>query len=500
MPVKIYLFILKGININIMAKRSKLNPFSEQLIIDRLKYENPWWVDGKTEEEYSSLKRRLYFSLFYPLVEETEIKRALILMGPRRVGKTVMMHHAIQSLLDKGINPRKICFINIENPIYNNIPLANLFEYARKATNESKATGWFVFFDEIQYLKDWEVYLKILVDDFPKSKFVVSGSAAAALKMKSNESGAGRFTDFKLPPLTFNEYIDLKNYNNLLIPAEMEWGKSKVKFFSTININELNKHFIDYINFGGYPEVIFSDKIQANPGRYIRSDIIDKVLLRDLPSLYGINDVQELNSLFTTLAYNTGNEVSLESLNNSSHVEKHLIKKYLTYLEAAFLIRIVRRLDEAGKRFKRENYYKVFLTNPSLRSALFSPVNATDDMIGNMVETAIYSQWLHRESFIPYYSGWKRGEVDMIGLDEKKLKPVWAVEIKWSNRFYEKPSDLKSLLYFCKKNKMDSVLVTTISKEGVKIVDGISLYFIPAAVYAYVVGYNTLRINENILI
>ena len=47
---------------------------------------------------------------------------------------------------------------------------------------------------------------------------------------------------------------------------------------------------------------------------------------------------------------------------------------------------------------------------------------------------------------------------------------------------------------------MDSALVTTISKDGVKIVDGISLYFIPAAVYAYVVGYNTLRINENILI
>ena len=74
------------------------------------------------------------------------------------------------------------------------------------------------------------------------------------------------------------------------------------------------------------------------------------------------------------------------------------------------------------------------------------------------------------------------------------------VEIKWSNRFYEKPNDLKSLIYFCKKNNMDSALVTTISKEGIHIVDGISLYFVPASVYAYVVGYNTLRINENLLV
>jgi len=480
-----------------MAKIKYLNAISNELVIERLKYENPWWVSGKIEEELNSMKRRLYFSLFSPLVKETDVKRALVLMGPRRVGKTVMMHHAIQELLDKGIKPNKICFINIENPIYNNKSLSNLFELARSATNDTNVQGWYIFFDEIQYLKDWEVHLKILVDDYSKSKFIVSGSAAAALKMKSNESGAGRFTDFKLPPLTFNEFIDLKNFNNLMTPSEMEWGKDKVKFFSTTNINELNKLFVDYINFGGYPEVIFSEKIQLNPGRYIRSDIVDKVLLRDLPSLYGIQDVQELNSLFTTLAYHTGNEVSLESLNNSSHVDKYLIKKYLTYLEAAFLIKIVKRLDEAGKKFKRENFYKVFLTNPSLRSALFAPISATDDMMGNMVETAIYSQWLHRESFVPYYSRWSNGEVDLVGLDNKKLKPVWAVEIKWSNRFYEKPNELKSLILFCKKNKLNSALITTIDKEGKHDIDGITFYFVPASVYTYVVGYNTLGVNAN---
>lgn len=476
-----------------MAKAKQLNPFSEQLITERLRFENPWWATGKTEEEYDAKPRRLYFNLFHPLVEDVSVNRAVVLMGPRRVGKTVMMNHTIQHLLDAGVSSKKICFINIENPIYNNIPLEQLFTYARKATAESDPKGWFVFFDEIQYLKDWEVHVKVLVDSYPKTKFVVSGSAAAALKLASTESGAGRFTDFMLPPLTFNEYISLKGLGQLIIPSKLEWNGNITRFFGSVNMKELNRHFLDYINFGGYPEVIFSEKIQANPGRYIRSDIVDKVLLRDLPSLYGIQDVQELNSLFTTLAYYSGNEVSLESLSQASGVEKYLLKKYLEYLEAAFLIRIIHRIDDTAKKFKRANFYKIYLTNPSLRSALFSPLQPTDDAVGNMVETAIYSQWMHREWFTPFYARWTNGEVDMVGLDDKKLKPQWALEIKWSNRFYEEPGELKSLLQFCETNKLTSALITTIDVEGVREQRGIQLIFVPAAIYAYVVGVNTLE-------
>ena len=62
-----------------------------------------------------------------------------------------------------------------------------------------------LFLDEIQYLADWERHLKAFVDTHPGVKCAVSGSAAAALRLKSIESGAGRFTDFLLPPLTFHE-------------------------------------------------------------------------------------------------------------------------------------------------------------------------------------------------------------------------------------------------------------------------------------------------------
>src|SRR5580693_7386434 len=299
-----------------------LLPYSEEQILDRLRFENPWWVTGQIEEYYGYMRHRLYYDLFYPLVTETSVRRAVVLMGPRRVGKTVLLYHTVQGLLADQIEPLKIAFISIETPIYNNIGLEQLFSLSRKATGQTDPKGWFVFFDEIQYLKNWETHLKSLVDSYPNSRFIVSGSAAAALKLKSNESGAGRFTDFMLPPLTFNEFLHLKELNRLIIQKDVHWEGNLSTFFGTNNIDALNQEFREYINFGGYPEVIFSEKIQSNPGRYIRSDIVDKVLLRDLPILYGIRDVQELNSLFTMLAFNSGCELSLESLSKKSSVEK----------------------------------------------------------------------------------------------------------------------------------------------------------------------------------
>ena len=449
-----------------------LQNISKKQVIDRIRFENPWWVNGIIEADYDEMPRRLYFNLLKPLVNDSDIRRAVVLMGPRRVGKTVMLYHLVADLLKKGINPQKIAFITIENPIYNNIGLEEIFRYAMEATGSEDTKDWFVIFDEIQYLKNWEIHLKSLVDSYRTCKFIASGSAAAALKYKSIESGAGRFTDFLLPPLTFNEFIHLKNLDRIIIPSKIKWQENITTTYTTSHIGELNRHFLDYINYGGYPEVIFSEKIKTN-------------------------DVQELNLLFTTICYNSGNEFSFEALAQQSGVPKNTLRKYVEYLEAAFLIKQVKRISESGKKFKRENFFKIYLTNPSLRSALFSPLSSTDEHLGSMVETAIFSQWMHRDWFTPWYARWNRGEVDMIGLSKKNLKPLWALEIKWSNRYFNKPNELKSLIRFCKINGLQSALVTTIDKEGVKIIDGLEIQFLPASAYAYTVGANTLNLKSN---
>src|SRR5690606_23143340 len=238
----------------------KLRLIPTERIKERLHYENPWWIKPQLPEFYHGMQRRLYFRLFYPFINNADSRRAVVLMGPRRVGKTVMMYHAIQQLLDDGVNQQRIIFIGIDNPIYIQHSLQDLIDLCKETLQLDDFKGCYIFFDEIQYLKDWERHLKVLVDSFPETKFIASGSAAAALKWHSTESGAGRFTDFMLPPLTFQEFIHLKGKAHLIRQGEITYGSKNISYYLPISMESLNQEFLDYLNFGGYPEVVLSEK------------------------------------------------------------------------------------------------------------------------------------------------------------------------------------------------------------------------------------------------
>lgn len=455
---------------------------SEQEVLNRIRLENPWWGETPSIDLYfRDMKPRAYLDGLYKLVTEKTVRRAVVLMGSRRVGKTVLLHHVIQKLIDSGVAPERICYVSIDSPVYTGHSLEDIIKRFMASAGFKGLAGCYIFFDEIQYLKGWEVHLKRLVDDFREEKFIASGSAAAALKLKSAESGAGRLTGFHLPALTFYEYIYFKEKQHLI---KEEGGRVSM----AADMAALNKEFIDYLNFGGYPEALFSEAIKSNPGRYVRSDIIDKVLLRDLPVLYGIEDIQELNRLFMVIAYNTGNEVSLDGLSKGAGVAKNTIKKYLEYLEAAFLIKIIHRIDQSGKKFRRANFFKVYLANPSLRCALYGPISKDDEWMGNMAETAVISHFLLTDIQLGalYYARWKDGEVDAVEFGKQKIEACW--EIKWSNRFLDRPEELKSLIGFARKNRLSSVRVTTIDKFGQRTVGGIEMKFFPASRLCYLMG------------
>lgn len=197
------------------------------------------------------------------------------------------------------------------------------------------------------------------------------------------------------------------------------------------------------------------------------------------------------------IAYHSGAQFTYEGLSTESGVKKETLRKYLAYLEAAFLIRQVRRTDDTAKQYQRETQFKIYLTNPSLRCALFQPINEHDDEIGNMVESAVFAQWFPRHGVSLRYANWKvgkrQGEVDLVGLNIARQKPAWAVEIKWSDHYFDYPEKLASLKYFMEKNQMDHALVTSISRCGCKEIDSLQLQFIPTACYAYTVGENTMN-------
>lgn len=408
-----------------------------------------------------------------------------------------MIYHSIRALLDMNVEPTSLLYISLETPIFTGLSLEQILGLFQEKFSHKRETRLFIFFDEVQYLKDWEIHLKSLVDSYPEYRFVATGSAAAALRLKSNESGAGRFSDYVLPPLTFAEYLQFIGREEELIEATpIIKGEFRTFDYSAKDVVALNEEFVNYLNFGGYPEAVFSEAIRKNPNQYIKSDIIDKVLLRDLPSLYGINDIQELNRLFTTLAYNTGNEVNLEGLSQSSGVAKNTIRRYLEYLEAAFLIKRVERIDQNAKRFKRAMCFKVYLTNPSMRAALFGQIDADSDAMGALTETAIYSQWQHSQAVQLYYARWNSGEIDIVHLQGADQKPLWAVEVKWSDRPYQSRGELDNCVEFAARNPQVSqpMLITsrTIADPSV-IYKGVRFIFHPASVYAYMLGSNLLR-------
>ena len=476
-----------------------LSESAERQAIARLSIDNPWWQNGSIRADFKDMGPRAYLEIFHALVRNTRVHRSIILMGPRRVGKTVMIYHTIQLLIDEGVNPKNIIYVSVDTPIYNGIQLEELMNAAFTASGKPFATAeqYYVFFDEVQYLKQWEVGLKSLFDAFPNVRFVASGSAAAALKKSSVESGAGRFSDFSLPPLTFYEYVHLRHCENQLRESTLVWNGHEVHSFEPTDIALLNNTFVDYINYGGYPEVAFNTEMQADPGQYIRHDIIDKVLLRDLPSMYGITDVQELNALFAMIAFNSGGEFSYESLAQNTGVKKETLRKYIEYFEAAFLLKKIHRTDDTAKRYQREHAFKLYLTNPSLRCALFEPITTEDKEIGTMVETAVFAQWIPRLGANIGYASWRigrvaMGEVDIVGINEARQKPDWAVELKWTDRCYEKPGELKSLQAFMAANGLTQALVTTQTQSGLMSLPWGNLQFMPTACYAYIVGRNTL--------
>jgi hypothetical protein len=197
--------------------------------------------------------------------------------------------------------------------------------------------------------------------------------------------------------------------------------------------------------------------------------------------------VQELNSLFNVIAYNSGNEFNLESLSKESGVDKQTIRKYLEYLEAAFLIKILYPVGINTKRFQRDSRFKIYLTNPSMRCALFAPISFNDDHFGQMVETAIIAQWMHRGDVPLHFAAWSGGEVDLVMVTPTQ-KPAFIVEIKWSNQYVKNPGKLKSLLKYAKENDKKVAWVTSIDKIDYRTNDGIELRFLPAASYCYSVG------------
>ena len=455
-----------------------IKELSDKEIRGRFQSDNPWWEkkkDYRAEQSY----RRHYFSPLFEQASQRAIRRAVLLMGPRRVGKTVLLHQVIEQFIARDIEASKILYCSLDDPVFLGLPLERLVACFLEGNNIADDEEYFVFFDEIQYLTNWEIHLKSLVDRRPKGKFIASGSAAAALRAQSAESGAGRFSDFLLPPMNFKEFVDLRIGDAAGLVDRTSDVESRVE--------EFNELFFQYINFGGFPEMAIGDLTSDQISKFVGGDIIEKALSRDLPNIYGIADFRDLAQFFRVIAFNSGQEISPGELAQSTGLTAPTIEKFFTYLEAAFLVRRIYKIDRSAKRFKRASRFKVYLTNPSLRSAMFGFSAPDDQDVGLVIETAFLAQW-RPGSFgeEPVYAHWDTGEVDFVVLHPGTQKPRRIYEVKWSDRMARNGDVLKPLISFAKKHRLKSAIMSSRTHYGTIEAGNIKVHVWPTSVLAYI--------------
>ena len=151
-------------------------------------------------------------------------------------------------------------------------------------------------------------------------------------------------------------------------------------------------------------------------------------------------------------------------------------------------------IKASSKRFRRATHFKVYLTNPSIRSALFSPISEQDEAIGYLVETSIFSQWFHSPSYAKlHYARWNKGEVDIVSVNEKNQKPRWIVEAKWSDAPYKDDRKLKNIIDFSHIHNLTEASVTTKTINDTRLIKGINIRFVPASIYCYILGRNIVH-------
>ncbi|MGN1099406.1 MAG: ATP-binding protein, partial [Christensenellales bacterium] len=367
---------------------------NEENILDLLYSYNPWWRTGIIQKDFNKpMKRFAYFEAVSCMMRE-DIRRSVVLCGARRTGKTTIMYQAIAQLLQNGVLPKNILFVSFDHPLLKLCSVNTVIETYR--ANISASETIYCFFDEIQYASDWNTWLKILYDTNPRIKIMATGSASPILSDKISESGLGRWKVIHVPTLSFYEYCELLEISVPPLPQDIKPTKLFLRdeFEQREILHKLSMlqvHFIRYLQVGGFPELAISkDDLYAQ--RILREDIVDKALKRDIPAIYGVRNISDIERIFLYLCYNSSNIINIQTMSKEMDgVSRNTIEKYIQYLESASLIYISPLVTlDAKKILKNQN--KIYIADAAMRNAVLMKDDITNDLdeLGIIAETAVY--------------------------------------------------------------------------------------------------------------
>ncbi len=471
---------------------------SDEQIIKVLRQYNPWWRNPTAIKDESKPQKRMAFYDAFKILKHKTIRRFTVLSGARRVGKTTIMYQMIDKLIDENVNSRNILYVSFDNPI---VKLINIETVLSIYNSLYPIEGIkYIFLDEIQYTENWELWMKVIYDSRKDIQLVATGSASPVLEKGSSDSGTGRWNILKIPTLSFYEYCCLLQIEKPILPDNL-------KITNLVNLSNtelgdlmsrfsfLESHFNRYLMIGGFPELVLSDD-DLYAQRMLREDVVDKVIKRDVLTLFNIRSPLLMEKLFLYLCMNSTEIFNIttaaKELENTS---VSTLDSYINALEMSNLIYIAKPMD-VGSKGSLKGKPKIFIADAAIRNAvlMIEDVLSNEKELGVMVETCVYK---HIVSFyqgssaqLGYFRKAKdnQKEVDVvIELPREKI----LCEVKYRNNSHIPASDAIVDLCSDDKSKVTNAFLITkqlddfgITKHETKV----PILRIPALIFLYLLG------------
>jgi len=315
------------------------------------------------------IKREKYLRNIRGFYDQDLIK---VITGIRRSGKSTLLKQIIDELQENGVNQERIIYINFEDIemsfIKNDMDLNS---YIKKQMKDDEK--YYLFFDEIQNVIDWEK----AVNSFKATKNVsifITGSNSNLLSGELATLLAGRYVSFKIQPFSFKEVCELKGIEDK---------------------DEIEKAFEDYIKWGGMPQRFYF-KDEQETKNYLM-DLYDSIVVKDIISRYKVKDVELLNKILEYLMSTPAQQFSVTNIvnylkNENRNCSNETLYNYLSYITNSFIMNKAKRYDIKGKRILSTNdkYYLTDLGLGQVKSSIKTKGK------GSVLENIVYNELINR--------------------------------------------------------------------------------------------------------
>ncbi|MEK9130240.1 MAG: ATP-binding protein [Patescibacteria group bacterium] len=321
-------------------------------------------------------------------------KQAIIITGMRRVGKTTILKQILSEIKSKNkayFDLEKLSDRSVfDQKNYDNI----LLDLEKKGINIKKKI--YIAIDEIQFLPNITSVIKYLYDHY-NIKFFVTGSSSYYLKNLFTQSLAGRKIIFELFPLDFGEFLNFKE----VYYKEKNFLKEK---FSEFEYERLKFYYEEFINFGGFPEIVLTKKQELK--KELLNDIISSYINIDIKSLSDFRKDKEIYNLIKMLVSRIGSRLDYNKLANLTGLSRHTVEEYIDFFEKTYLIY---RVSVYTNNIDREivKAKKIYFCDNGLMNIL------AENSSGSKFENAFFNQIRHFGN-ICYYALKNGNEIDFV--------------------------------------------------------------------------------------